>query len=171
MTILLIIKLENETWKKENINIFEIIGRINKDYGNQVYIPCSFPSVDVKLTLEKNFNIIKIHTYCEDEPECSEGYLTISWKYDYNEENPVYHFSYHQEQTCDGETTKWDEMDFESTDICEVVRMVLIVMVGEDEPENWSSGKYPEDYYEESYQNWAGIFKDLENKKLCKEWD
>ena len=166
MTILLIIKLENETWKKENINIFEIIGRINKDYGNQVYIPRSFPSVDVKLTLEKNFNIIKIHTYCEDEPECSEGYLTISWKYDYNEENPVYHFSYHQEQTCDGETTKWDEMDFESTDIREVVRMVLIVMVGEDEPENWSSGKYPEDYYEESYQNWTGIFKDLENNKV-----
>ena len=36
--------------KKENINIFEIIGKINKDFGNQVYIPRSFPSVDVKLT-------------------------------------------------------------------------------------------------------------------------
>lgn len=163
--------------KKENINIFEIIGRINKDYGNQVYIPRSFPSVNVKLTYEKNFDIIKIHTYCEDEPECSEGHLTITWKHDYNEENPVYHFSYHLEQTSDGETTKWDDMDFESTDIREVVRMVLIVMVGEDEPshddepENWSTGKYPEDYYEECYQNWTGIFKDLKDKKLCKEWD
>lgn len=163
--------------KKENINIFEIIGRINKDFGNQVYIARSFPSVDVKLTYEKNFDIIKIHTYCEDEPECTEGHLTITWKHDDKDENPFYHLIYHLEQTSDGETTKWDDMDYVSPDIREVVRMVLCVICGEDEPSHdedpssWSTGMYPEEYFDDCYNNWKGIFKDLENKKLCKEWD
>ena len=41
----------------------------------------------------------------------------------------------------------------------------------DDEPENWSTGEYPEDYYDKCYSDWSGIFKDLKNKKLCKEWD
>ena len=158
------------------INVFEMVARINDDFGNQVYIARSFPSIDVKLTCDKNCDIIKIHTYCEDEPECTQGYLTISWKRDDKDENPFYHFVYHLEQTSDGETTKWDEMDFVSPDIREVVRMLLIVMVGEDEPSHdedpssWSTGMYPDEYFDDCYNNWKGIFKDLQGKILSNMW-
>ena len=40
--------------KNNQINIFELISRINDDFGNLVYIARSFPSVDVKIVDDKD---------------------------------------------------------------------------------------------------------------------
>ena len=159
----------------KKLNIFEIIGKINKDFGNLVFIPRSFPSIDVKLTGDdEGMDIIKIRTYSEDEPECPVGYLTIKWKRE--SKTPVYHFKGYQEQTSDGETDRWDEVEYESSDIRNVVREVLNCITGSDEPSHdeepdcWESGLYPDEYFDRCFENYMGIFGDIQFKKLSQEW-
>lgn len=156
------------------INVFELVARVNDDFGNHVYIARSFPSIDIKLTYENNLSVIKLRSYCEEEPECSNGYTTIKWNE--NESNPIYHLSHHLEQTCDGETTVWDEINESSTDIRDVVKYILHCVCGEDEsshdedPSSWNSGMYPDEYFDDCFTNWKGVFKDLDGKVLSNMW-
>lgn len=160
--------------KKETLNVFEIIGKINKEFGNHVYIPRSFPSIDTKLTYDGDNDVIKIKSYDDSEPECPVGYLTISWKRD--DEEPIYHFVSYTEQTSDKDTVRYDEMDYESTDIRHVVTQLLQTIVGDDEPTHdeepdcWKTGKYPDEYFDECFENYTGIFEGVKNKKLVLEW-
>ena len=160
--------------KKESVNVFEIIGKINKDFGNHVYIPRSFPSIDTKLSYDNDNDVIKIKSYDDSEPECPVGFLTISWKRD--DENPVYHLSSHLEQTSDKDTTVYDEMEYDSSDIRHVVTEILHTITGEDEPshdeepDTWESGMYPEEYFDKCFENYTGIFEGVKNKKLVLEW-
>lgn len=159
---------------KNKINIFELIARINDDFGNHVFIARSFPSLDVKLSYENNLSVIKLRSYDENEPECVNGYTTIKWNK--KEPNPIYHLSYHLEQTSDGDTTVYDEMDDSSTDIRDVVKYILNCINGEDEashdedPSSWESGMYPDEYFDDCFNNWKGIFKDLKGKVLSNMW-
>ena len=156
------------------INVFELVARVNDDFGNHVFIARSFPSIDVKLTYENNLSVVKLRSYCEEEPECSNGYTTIKWNE--HESNPIYHLSHHLEQTCDGETTVWDEINESSTDIRDVVKYILHCVCGEDEsshdedPSSWNSGMYPDEYFEDCFTNWKGVFKDLDGKVLSNMW-
>ena len=150
--------------KKNSVNVFDIIGRINNDFGNLVYIARSFPSVDVKIEGKK----INIRTYCPDEPGCSEGYLEI--EIDDSKKKYEYTIKRHNEQTDDGETTTWDQVDYKTTDVFKVIEEILNVIIVEDEPssdedptECWPSEMFPNEYYEHCSKFREGIFKGINN--------
>jgi hypothetical protein len=149
--------------KKNSVNVFDIIGRINNDFGNLVFIARSFPSVDVKIDGKK----INIHTYCVDEPTCSEGRLEI--EIDDSKKKYEYSIKRHNEQTDDGETTTWDEVDYKTTDVFQVVSEIANVIIVEDDschdedPANWESGMFPDEYYDHCLKFREGIFKNINN--------
>lgn len=155
--------------KTNSINVFEIISRINDDFGNLVYIARSFPSVDVKI----DGNKINIHTYCADEPGCAEGRLEI--EIDDSKKKYEYSIKRHNEQTDDGETTTWDEVDYKTTNVFMVIEEILNVIIVEDEPssdedpkECWPSEMFPNDYYEHCSKFREGIFKGINNNTKIK---
>ena len=149
--------------KKNTINVFDIIGRINNDFGNLVFIARGFPSVDVKVDSKK----IIVHTYCQDEPSCSEGYLEIG--IDDSKKKYEYTIKRHSEQTDDGETTTWDQVDYTTTDVFQVVNEIVNVITLEDEPyhdedpTNWPSGMFPDEYFDHCFKFREGIFKNINN--------
>jgi hypothetical protein len=149
--------------KKNTINVFDIIGRINNDFGNLVFIAQGFPSVDVKVDSKK----IIVHTYCQDEPSCPEGYLEIG--IDDSKKKYEYSIKRHSEQTDDGETTTWDQVDYTTTDVFQVVNEIVDVITLEDEPyhdedpDNWPSGMFPDEYFDHCFKFREGIFKNINN--------
>ena len=149
--------------KKNTINVFDIIGRINNDFGNLVFIARGFPSVDVKVDSKK----IIVHTYCQDEPSCPEGYLEIG--IDDSKKKYEYTIKRHSEQTDDGETTTWDQVDYTTTDVFQVVNEIVNVITLEDEPyhdedpDNWPSGMFPDEYFDHCFKFREGIFKNINN--------
>jgi hypothetical protein len=149
--------------KKNTINVFDIIGRINNDFGNLVFIARGFPSVDVKVDSKK----IIVHTYCQDEPSCPEGYLEIG--IDDSKKKYEYSIKRHSEQTDDGETTTWDQVDYTTTDVFQVVNEIVNVITLEDEPyhdedpDNWPSGMFPDEYFDHCFKFREGIFKNINN--------
>lgn len=149
--------------KKNTINVFDIIGRINNDFGNLVFIARGFPSVDVKVDSKK----IIVHTYCQDEPSCPEGYLEIG--IDDSKKKYEYSIKRHSEQTDDGETTTWDQVDYTTTDVFQVVNEIVNVIILEDEPyhdedpDNWPSGMFPDEYFDHCFKFREGIFKNINN--------
>lgn len=149
--------------KKNTINVFDIIGRINNDFGNLVFIARGFPSVDVKVDSKK----IIVHTYCQDEPSCPEGYLEIG--IDDSKKKYEYTIKRHSEQTDDGETTTWDQVDYTTTDVFQVVNEIVNVITLEDEPyhdedpTNWPSGMFPDEYFDHCFKFREGIFKNINN--------
>ena len=149
--------------KKNTINVFDIIGRINNDFGNLVFIARGFPSVDVKVDSKK----IIVHTYCQDEPTCPEGYLEIG--IDDSKKKYEYSIKRHSEQTDDGETTTWDQVDYTTTDVFQVVNEIVNVITLEDEPyhdedpTNWPSGMFPDEYFDHCFKFREGIFKNINN--------
>lgn len=150
--------------KKNTINVFDIIGRINNDFGNLVYIARGFPSVDVKIEGKK----INIHTYCADEPTCPEGRLEIV--IDNSKKKYEYSIERHNEQKSeDGETTTWDKVEYTTTDVFQVINEIANVIVMDDEPNHdedptsWPSEMYPDEYYDHCFKFREGIFKNINN--------
>lgn len=150
--------------KKNSVNVFDIIGRINNDFGNLVFIARSFPSVDVKIDGKK----INIHTYCSDEPTCPEGHLEIV--IDDSKKKYEYSLKGHTSQTDDGETTTWDEIDYKTTDIFKVISEISNVIItdddcchDEDPSECWPSEMFPDEYYDHCLKFREGIFKGINN--------
>lgn len=162
--------------KTNSVNVFELLGRINNDFGNHVFIARSIPSVDVKFFGSMGKRTIKIHTYESDQPECMVGNLEIEW--DSKLPRPVYHIKSDTEQTYDNETTKWNELEFDTTDIFQVISEILGVMVcdddschDEDPTECWESGMFPDDYYDHCLKTRTGIFKGInKNTVLTIPW-
>ena len=159
----------------KTINIFEIISRVNNDFSNHVFIPRSFPSVDVKFNSDRDNYIITIKTYIDDNPEDMVGNLKIEWNH--NDRVPNYHIVSNTEQTQDGEKSVWNELDYQTTSIFSVISEVLGVLVTEDEPSHdedpdcWNSGMYPDEYYDYCLNNRTGIFKGITEKtKLDCPW-
>lgn len=155
--------------KTNSINVFEIISRINDDFGNLVFIARSFPSVDVKIDGKK----INIHTYDSEEPTCPEGYLEIG--IDDSKKKYEYTIKRHIEQTEDDETTTWDQVDYTTTDIFQVISEVSNVIIGDDEPSHdenpddcWPSKMFPDEYYDHCLKNREGIFKGINNNTKFK---
>lgn len=161
--------------KTNTINVFEIISRINDDFGNLVYIARSFPSVSVKLDGTMDISEITIETSNTSSPEAPRSELKIIW----NKKNKVadYHVYGCSLQTSDGETKRYDYFDYNTSDIFKVVEQIMRSIICDDDPmgdeeaDNWESGYYPDDYFEQCRFNRKGIFQGLNSKtKLGIPW-
>lgn len=156
--------------KNNQINIFELISRINDDYGNIVYIARSFPSVDVKIVDDKDNTKVVIRSYDSNNSESPVGNLTITWND--KESRPKYHLVGYTEQTSDGETTKYDDLDWKDVDLYTVIGQVVSVLSpgdepnGDDDPENWESGMNPDEYLQDCVNKRTGIYKGINSKTV-----
>lgn len=144
--------------KTNSINIFEIISRINDDFGNLVYVAKSFPSVDVKLESEHDKNIVTIKTYDSYYTEDNTvGVLKIEWNK--KETKPVYHLIY------DLDVNKPNCTEIQTTDFDAIMSEIFETINPndepneEDDPDNWESGMYPIDYYNHCFRTRTGIFE------------
>ena len=157
--------------KKNQINIFELISRINDDFGNLVYIPHSFPSVDVKIVDDPNNSKVIIRSYDSNNSESPVGNLIITWND--KESRPKYNLVGYTEQTSDGETTKYDDLDWKDVDLYTVISQVVSVLSPGDEPngdedpsECWESGMTPDDYLQKCVNERTGIYKGINSKTV-----
>ena len=156
--------------RNNQINIFEIISRINDDFGNHVYIARSFPSVDVQIMGTTDVSHVKIKTYDSDNSECPVGILNITWNK--KDSRPVYHVFGNSEQTTDGETTSYDTFDWTTKKLVDVIRQILATIDTDDEPngdddtENWESGMTPYEYWEMCVRERKGILKGINSKTV-----
>lgn len=154
--------------KTNTINVFEIISRINDDFGNLVYSARSFPSVDVKFDGTNEIREINIETSDKSNPEAPRSELKIIWKK--TDKIPNYHVYGNSLQTSDGETERFDYFDFNTSDIFKVIEQIKNSIIGDDEPtgdedaDTWESGYYPDDYFEHCRFNRKGIFQGLNAK-------
>ena len=145
--------------KTNSINIFEIISRINDDFGNLVYIAKSFPSVDVKLASEHDKNIITIKTYNSYYPEDDNtvGVLKIEWND--KDTKPVYHLIYEQD------VNNPNRSEIQTSDFDTIVSEIFETINPDDEPtededpNSWESGMFPVDYYNHCFRMRTGIFE------------
>lgn len=156
--------------KTNTINVFEIISRINDDFGNLVYIAKSFPSIDVKLASDYDKNIITIKTYNSYYTEDNTiGILKIEW----NEKDtkPVYHLV--DELNVDNP----NHFEIQTSDFDTIVAEIFKTIDPDDdeyddvEPDAWESGMYPIDYYNHCLTTRTGIFEGTtRDTKLSMPW-
>lgn len=156
--------------KNNHINIFEIISRINDDFGNFVFIARSFPSVDVKILGTTEVNHVKIKTYDSDNSESPVGILNITWNK--KDSRPNYHVFGNSEQTTDGETTTYDQFDWNTKSLIVVIRQILATIDiddepnGDEDPDNWESGMTPDEYWDMCVNEHKGILKGINSKTV-----
>ena len=156
--------------KTNSINIFEIISRINDDFGNLVYNAKSFPSVDVKLASDHDKNIVTIKTYDSYDTENNiVGMLKIEWNK--KDTKPVYHLV--DELNVDNP----NHFEMQTSDFDRIICEIFETINPDDEqfddvePTAWDSGMYPIDYYNHCFKMRTGIFEGTTNDtKLEMPW-
>lgn len=156
--------------KTNSINVFEIISRINDDFGNLVYNAKSFPSVDVKLASDHDKNIVTIKTYDSYYTEDNTvGVLKIEWNK--KDTKPVYHLIYDLDVNNPNHTV------IQTSDFDTIVSEIFETINPDDDPyedvdpDAWESGMYPIDYYSHCYKMRTGIFEGTTNDtKLEMPW-
>jgi hypothetical protein len=161
--------------KTNTINIFEIVSRINDDFGNLVYNPHSFPSIDIKFDGNAENNEIYLETSDMTYQEAPRSVLKIIWNK--NDKTPNYNVHGYSFKIIDGKTDRYDYFIYDTTDIFKVVEQVLKSINNDDEPtgdddaDNWESGLNPDDYIEQCRSKRKGIFQGLNSKtKLGMPW-
>lgn len=156
--------------KTNTINVFEIIARINDDFGNLVYNAKRFPSVDVKLESDHDKNIVTVKTYNSYYTEDNTvGILKIEWNK--KDTKPVYHLV--DELHADDP----NHFELQTSDFDTIVVEILYIINPDDEPyddvdpDAWESGMYPIDYYNHCVTTRTGIFEGTTNDtKLEMPW-
>ena len=156
--------------KTNTVNVFEIISRVNDDFGNLVYNAKSFPSVDVKLASDHDKNIVIIKTYDSYYTEDNTvGILKIEWNK--NDMKPVYHL------VDELDINEPNRFDLQTSDFDTIVAEIFKTINPNDdafddvEPDAWESGMYPIDYYNRCVTTRTGIFEGTNgDTKLVMPW-